>query len=68
MTGTTRIANTSISGSLIRVVSNTGAILVQGTANPQVSNTVYLAIGTLTTSPNDVSSSNVASAQVVNFR
>lgn len=62
--GSTVVANTSISGNLISIVSNNGGIVITG-GRPSQSNTVYLdTVPSLRA--NDTSIANIASSNLVN--
>ncbi len=63
--GSTAVANTTITGNITNIVSNNQGILVTGSPTG-VSGTIYLNTGTLDVDPNDTSTSNIASANVVN--
>jgi len=61
-----RIDTTKLSGNLINVVSNTAALSVTGGLNMKYGNTVYINVATLSVLRTDVSTTNIASANVVN--
>lgn len=65
MVGTNQIANTAISGRLLTVNSSHPSIVVTG-GNPQQGNTVTIGVGTLSSNILDNSTSNIASANLVN--